>query len=170
MRQSKRKAYAVRIQRLLAAGVAVCAAVGGAQAADWSNVKGQFGWFGVGKAYELDKGHYYWVGEFSGSFFNDKGPGGPFHLAGVKCPGTLELDMNKDVSKGVGHCIISDAQGDQVYLSWKNAGSVRAGTGTFEYTGGTGKYKGISGANTFSSGTQVNWVDGTTSGFAIWNR
>ena len=44
------------------------------------------------------------------------------------------------------------------------------GPGTFEYIGGTGKYKGLSGSNTFTGVTQVNWADGTASGYAIWNR
>jgi hypothetical protein len=55
------------------------------QAEDWK-VTGEFGWFGVGKAHEMEKGHFYWVGEFSGTFFNDKGKGSPMHRAGVKCP------------------------------------------------------------------------------------
>jgi hypothetical protein len=33
-----------------------------AHAEDWKAV-GQFGWFGVGKAYQLEKGHFVWVGE-----------------------------------------------------------------------------------------------------------
>jgi len=40
----------------------------------------------------------------------------------------------------------------------------------FKYTGGTGKYKGISGDNTFAGVTQINWQDGTASGYATWNR
>ena len=52
------------------------------QAQDWKAV-GEFGWMAVGKAYEIDKGHVYWVGEFTGTFFNDKGKGSLFHHAGV---------------------------------------------------------------------------------------
>jgi hypothetical protein len=37
-------------------------------------------------------------------------------------------------------------------------------------TGGTGKYKGLSGDNTFVGVTQVNWADGTSSGYSTWNR
>lgn len=134
---------------------------------------GEFGWFGVGKAYEMTKGHFFWVGEFSGTFFNDKGENGPFHHAGVKCPGWLDMNFNSGKSKGGGTCIITDLQGDQAYLSWSNAGTPGPGgqgPGTFEYTGGTGKYAGISGKSTFVGITQVNWADGTASGYATWNR
>jgi hypothetical protein len=68
---------------------AVAAAFGlgsAAHAEDWKET-GLFGWFGVGKAYQIEKGHTYWVGEFSGTFVNDKGEGSALNLAGVKCPG-----------------------------------------------------------------------------------
>ena len=64
-----------------------------AQAQDWK-VVGQFGWFAVGKTYEIEKGHFYWVGEFSGTFFNDKGKGSLFDKAAVKCPAHNDVDTN----------------------------------------------------------------------------
>ena len=155
--------------------VAVCTGLifcGGAQADDWK-VTGEFGWFGVGKAQEIAKGHFYWVGEFTGSFFNDKGEGSPFHRAGVKCPAWYDADFNNKKSKAGGYCIITDLDGDQAYLTWQSAGTPGPGgrgPGTFQYTGGTGKYKGISGNNTFVGVTQVNWQDSTSSGYSTWNR
>lgn len=155
---------------VLASAIATLGFVGTASAQDWKAV-GQFGWFGVGKAHEIEKGHYYWVGEFSGTFFNDKGPGSLFHLAGVKCPAHQDLNLNTKKADSGGYCIVTDTDGDQAYLSWTIPnGDVRAGSGEFEYTGGTGKYKGISGKNPFTGVTQVNWADGTASGFATWNR
>ena len=142
---------------------------GVAQADDWK-VTGEFGWLAVGKAYQLEKGHFYWVGEFSGTFFNDKGKGSLFHRAGVKCPAYNELDFNNKKSKAGGYCIITDTDGDQAYLTWQNQGDTVTGPGTFVYTGGTGKYQGITGNNTFVGVTQVNWQDGTATGYATWNR
>jgi len=43
-------------------------AYGTAHAEDWK-VTGLFGWFAVGKAHQIEKGHLYFVGEFSGTFF-----------------------------------------------------------------------------------------------------
>jgi hypothetical protein len=141
-------------------------------AEDWKAV-GQFGWFGVGKTYQLEKGHIVWVGEFTGTFFNDKGKGGLFDQAGVKCPGILNNDTNNKKQKASGYCTITDAAGDQAYLSWQGEGDGIPGhswPGTFEYTGGTGKYQAIAGKNTFAASTQVRWEDGTSSGYATWNR
>lgn len=32
---------------------------------------GHFGTYTIGKTFELEKDHVFWVGEFSGTFFND---------------------------------------------------------------------------------------------------
>ena len=141
-------------------------------AADWK-VKGEFGWLGVGAAVEVEKGHYYWVGEFSGTFFNDKGPGSHFHLAGVKCPAWFDANYSTSSSKAGGYCIITDLDGDQATLTWQSRGDPnlgKDGPGTFEYISGTGKYVGISGKNTFNGVTQVNWADGKSSGYSTFNR
>jgi len=159
----------IRIMRSAASAVFTLLLSGFANAEDWK-VVGEFGWFGVGKAYQIEKGHFYWVGEFSGTFFNDKGKGSLFHRAGVKCPAFFDADFNNKKHKGGGYCVITDTDGDQAYCTWQNTGDTVTGPGTFQYVGGTGKYQGISGSNTFVGVTQVNWQDGTTSGFATWNR
>lgn len=141
----------------------------GASAEDWK-VQGEFGWFGVGTAHQIEEGHFYWVGEFSGTFFNDKGEGSLFHRAGVKCPAYNDINFNSGKSNAAGYCVITDTDGDKAFLSWSNEGNTVSGPGTFEYTGGTGKYEGISGKNTFVGVTQVNWADGTATGYATWNR
>jgi hypothetical protein len=140
-----------------------------AHAQDWK-VIGEFGWFGVGKSHQIEKGHFYWVGEFSGTFFNDKGQGSLFHRAGVRCPAYFDADVNNKKSRSAGYCIISDPDGDQAYLTWEAQGDTVRSPGTFQYTGGTGKYQGIRGQNTFVGVTQVNWQDGTTTGYSTWNR
>jgi len=138
-------------------------------AEDWKPV-GQAGFLGVGKVYQIEKGHLFWVGEFSGTFFNDKGKGSLLDNAGIKCPAYNDIDTNNKKSKAAGYCVMSDPNGDQAYLKWQNEGDGITGPGTFEWTGGTGKYQGISGSNTFVGHTQVNWPDGTASGYATWNR
>ena len=68
---------------------------------------------------------------------------------------------------------MTDIEGDQAYLTRENArtaGPGGLGPGAFEFTSGTGKYFGISGKKRFVGITQVNWSDGTTSGYAPWNR
>jgi hypothetical protein len=150
----------------LSAGLIIA---GGARAEDWK-VAGNFGWLGVGKVFQIEKGHIYWVGEFAGNFANDKGKGSPLDQTGWKCPGFNDLDSNNKKSKAAGYCIVSDPSGDQAYTTWQCQGDTQNCNGTFEYTGGTGKYQGISGSNTFVGRTQVNWPDGTASGYSTFNR
>jgi hypothetical protein len=141
-----------------------------AHAQDWK-VTGEFEYYGVGKVYQIEKGHIFWVGDFGGTFVNDKGKGNLFDHAGVKCPGANDIDSNNKKQRAMGYCIISDT-GGQAYLSWQCEGNAD-GTpcrGTFEYTGGTEKYQTISGKNSFESHTTAQWPDGTVSGYATWNR
>jgi hypothetical protein len=70
----------------------------------------------------------------------------------------------------VGRSEKGETHGDQAYLTWKCEGDTVVCSGPFEYTGGTGKYEKISGGNTFSAMTAVQWKDGTVSGSATWNR
>jgi hypothetical protein len=156
--------------RMIASAVAAAMliAAGPAHAEDWKPV-GQFGYFGVGKATEIEKGHLFWTGEFSGTFFSDK-KNGLFDHDGVRCPGFNDLDMNHKKGRAAGYCIVSDGAGDQAYLSWRCEGDTQGCKGTFEFTGGTGKFAKVSGSNTFSSSLSVRWKDGTVSGAATWNR
>jgi hypothetical protein len=158
--------------KCLFASAAVAMTFGLTLPADAEDLKpvGQFGYFAVGKAYEIDKDHLYWVGEFSGIFFSDKGKDGLFDRAGVKCPGFNDLNLGGKKGHAAGYCITTDAAGDQTYATWKCEGDTVSCAGTFDYTGGTGKYKGIAGGNTFTAVTAVQWKDGTVSGYASWNR
>jgi hypothetical protein len=154
------------VRRVLAASFLFC---GTANAQDWK-VTGTFGWLGVGKAYEIEKGHQFWVGEFSGSFTSDKGKGSPLDATGWKCPSVNDIDGNNRKNKANGYCIIADTNGDQAYISWQCEGDIATCTGTFDYSGGTGKYRGINGHNTFVGHIQVNWPDGASSGYSTINR
>jgi hypothetical protein len=140
-----------------------------AQAEDWK-ITGEFGWLGVGKPFQIEKGRIYWVGEFSGVLAGDKGNASPLDQTGWKCPGFNDLDFNNKKSRAAGYCIMSDTGGDQAYASWQCEGDTQICHGTFNYTGGTGKFQGISGSNTFVGHIQVNWPDGTTSGYSTINR
>lgn len=84
----------MRSRKALRLGVVIAASIcaGGAYAEDLK-LRESFGWMAVGKAFSLEQGHVYWVGEFTGTFFNDEGPGGPVDRAGVKCPAWNDLNF-----------------------------------------------------------------------------
>ena len=131
---------------------------------------GYFGWFGVGTTYTLGKS-LFWVGEFSGSFQSaDKGM---FHKASVRCPASQRVDLTAGMASANGVCILKDADGDEAYLDWDlpNWKLGEAGRGTYFYTGGTGKYEGLSGDGGYFYGHTITfWEDGTAGGYSVWNR
>jgi len=131
---------------------------------------GAFGWLGVGKAYEIGKGHQYWLGEISGSFANDKGQGSLFDHAGSKCPGFNDVDGIHNKSRAGGYCVLSDPDGDQAFMTYQCEGNAVSCSGTADFAGGTGKYKDVAGHNTFVAHVLVMWPDGTMSGYSTWNR
>ena len=142
-----------------------------AQAEDWKPV-GQVGYLGTGKAYEISKDHLYWVGQFAGTFFSDKEKG-LLDRAGILCPAWQEIDIANKKTTFAGQCTLSDLDGDKAYLTFKGTGAPGIGIrspGTFEWTGGTGKYQAIKGDNTFYAVTTANWADGSVSGYAPWNK
>ncbi len=125
-----------------------------------------FGWYGVGKVFEIGEDHGFFVGEFSGTVFNDEGKGF-LHHASVVCPGAD--DIINGISNAHGYCTITDWDGDKVFVVWKCKGSKGSPRceGDFQWTGGTGKYTGIKGNNNFY-GVHQNIVGPTPQGYSIW--
>ena len=122
---------------------------------------GKFGWFSKGQMVEVGPEHVFFVGEFSGTNFNDKGEGFMDKVS-VVCPGAM--DTNKGMHDGHGYCVVTDNDGDKAYLVWKCAGAELC-KGDFQWTGGTGKYEGISGNNSFYA---LVGIGGTPQGYSIW--
>jgi hypothetical protein len=121
----------------------------------------KFGWYSKGQTFEVGPDHVFFVGEFSGTNFNDKGKGFMDKVS-VVCPGVM--DNNRDAPHAHGHCVVTDDDGDKAYLVWKCTGA-KLCKGDFQWTGGTGKYEGISGNNSFYAGVGIG---GTTQGYSIW--
>lgn len=132
-----------------------------AQLAKQGTYTSHFGWYSIGKTFEFEKDHTLFQGEFNGTNFNDAGEGF-LYQTGVVCPGVI--DTNKGIGTASGTCLITDKDGDKVFLGWtcKNPGS--GCQGTFQWTGGTGKYTGITGNNTFTGFPMPS----SASGYSVW--
>ena len=96
----------------------------------------------------------YWTEEFSGSFESNEGDSGMFYKMSVSCPAWQKFNFVKGTSYAEGVCYGKDLEGNKVFFDW--AGSEQKlgqpGKGTFSYTGGTGKYKGLTGKGGFFIG------------------
>ena len=82
------------------------------------------------------------------------------------------MDLVKGTTHANGVCIVKDPDGDEAYLDWDlpNGTLGVANRGTYIYTGGTGKYEGLSGDGGYFYGhILTNWPDGTAGGYSTWN-
>lgn len=139
--------------------IAACfsgAAISQSQAADLpkqGKFTAKFGWYAVGKVFELEKDHIFWVGEFSGTVFNDSGSGF-MHMASMVCPGSNDIHLDGQQGRADGYCVMTDKDGDKLYSVWSCKGPFPGPCdGDNKYTGGTGKYAGITGGNRFQGVT-----------------
>ncbi len=110
--------------------------------------RGMFGAQAVGTANEIEKGHVFFVGGFNGVFFNDVA-NGFIDKSSVVCPGVNDIVNGLSLGNH-GYCIVTDKDGDKAFYVWKGKDtSPNVGGGDFQWTGGTGKYSGIKGNNTY---------------------
>jgi hypothetical protein len=117
----------------------------------------------VAQTYELDKDHAFFLGQAHGVFLNDVADGF-IDKTEVNCP------LVQDIVGGLattahGYCTITDKDGDKAFLVWEAKDTAPGtGGGPFKWTGGTGKYSGLQGNNTFHYGN----IGKTGAGVVVW--
>lgn len=155
-----RKLMAVVVAFALGTGVTFAQGV-----AKKGTVKGTFAWYAVGKLHEMEQGHLLFTGEFGGVFLSET-PGGMLDRAAVTCPGINDVYLDGRESYAYGACVITDKDGDKIFVSWNNRGApLTRPNGESRWTGGTGKYAGIKGTGRFDTTVLAP----TSSGFSVWN-
>lgn len=77
---------------------------------------------------------------------NTAGIGFLHNMAG-RCVGAATVDNDAKTIENHGRCVYSDASGDQIFEKWDYPVQAQGTTlkGTAEWTGGTGKFAGVSG-------------------------
>ena len=73
----------------------------------------------------------------------------PLNAATLVCPATIETNLTTLYQSGHGRCILTDKDDNKVFAKWTCYGNPSNCKGAFTFTGGTGKFKGISGINEF---------------------
>lgn len=118
------------------------------QEARHGTFKGNFGARFTGTVTEIEKGHAFYAGAFSGVFFNDVA-GGFIDKSSVECPGINDV-VNGVAAVNHGYCIVTDKDGDKAVLKWQGKDSSPGiGGGDQYWISGTGKYAGITGKTTY---------------------
>ena len=154
------------LKTFVACGLAVAAALFGSKAfaevmPKSGTYSAHFGWVFKGEVQELGANRTVSAGMVSGVIFNDAGKG---FLHKVRADCTLMNDVNEGRANASGTCVMTDADGDKVYLEWKCAGEMPVCPGDEKFVGGTGKYAGITGSSKF----QGNFIGDTGGGWSDW--
>lgn len=148
-----------------------------AQAGD-NTVKAMATWQAQGLVTQVDKDQAYMVGALMGALFIDGGQG-QLDASALLCPGTVALNLNTGVRNGQGRCIITDKDGDKIYAKWSCRGNEKGCKGPFNLVGGTGKFMGISGDNSWLLRIAMRAMAGAVSddsfqqvaaGLAVWPK
>lgn len=120
-----------------------------AQLAKQGTYTGLYGWSLSSTVHQLEEGHVYTQDVYKGTFFNDTNKGF-LHESSWVCPGVSDVVNGKGDANG--YCVITDKDNDNAFLIWKGTIDPAAGfNGDYQWTGGTGKYTGMKGNNTFSA-------------------
>jgi hypothetical protein len=134
-------------------------------AAQQSAKRGPFGgkWGGqwTGQAYELDKGHVFFLGAYNPVFFSDA-PGGFLDKSAWTCA-LVSGSVNGVHVADHGYCIATDKDGDKAFAVFQSKGTAPgSGANTGQFTGGTGKFSGLQGRYPFRftliGNTPASWV------------
>lgn len=114
-----------------------------------TTIKAVAAWQGQGRFYKATETLVLFSGYFEG-LMEAEDKQGELHAASMICPGMLEVNLTNGAQQGWGRCIITPAGGDRVYAGWSCTGTHLEGCGgPFTLSGGTGKFRTISGESMF---------------------
>jgi hypothetical protein len=117
----------------------------------------------VAQTFELEKGHVFVLTKSHGVFLNDVADGF-LDKSEVTC--AIANDVVDGVSAAVqGHCIVTDKDGDKIFSAYQGKGTAPGIiAGDNQWTGGTGKFTGIQGNNTF----RVTSIGKNPASWIVW--
>lgn len=163
--------------RLLTVGLLLAATPIPVSVAEEGTVRATSAWVAEGRYFEVQEEQALFVGAFAGVMYVETRQDA-MDAAQIVCPGMIEISLKDGTQSGEGRCIITARDGARVYAMWRCAGEHFAGcTGTFTLTGGTGRFKGITGHSAFEVRSQIGElvarpkeesVRGAAAGVAVW--
>jgi hypothetical protein len=149
-----------------------------ASAADEQSVEAFSAWQARGQIFETGENESTFVGSFIGAIFIKTGEG-PIDSGFMTCPTIIELDMTDGKQTANGRCTITGKDGARVYAELSCTGVQHVGcNGDFKITGGTARFKGISGGGPVNIRSNVqdmamgagNIVEAAAAGIILWPK
>jgi hypothetical protein len=115
-------------------------------AEDRLQLKAIVSWSGHGQLFQTGTDEQEFLGSLDGVMFIETSEG-TLNEAFVECTARRTLDRGESKTAGSGKCTIVQSSEDSVFANYDCTGELGACAGTFTITGGTGKFKGISGSS-----------------------
>jgi hypothetical protein len=136
------------------AAAAVIALPTAVSAAEEGTVKIMAPWESSGQIFQVGPDEVLFLGVAEGIMYIDEGEG-VLDAAALQCPGTREISLEAGASKAHGRCVITGEGGDQIFAVYRCEGAEGDCEGTFELTGGTGRFEGITGKGAMQVRTRL---------------
>ncbi len=133
-----------RLTRVFLAGAAVVMSANSAWAAEEGTVKILAPWESGGHVFRVEPGKLLFQGQAKGIMYIENGEGA-LDAALFVCPGRREISIADGKVEASGQCIIDGANGGTVFAKFSCSGVIGTCDGRFTLTGGTGRFKGITG-------------------------
>ena len=150
----------------LVLGLVIAGTAGMAHAGEKSD-KILMPWDGEGSVYTIGIDKLLFMGELEGIMYVETSAG-ELDAAYANCPASQHIDMKGKQSSATGYCTITISSEEVVFAEWSCKGKVGACEGTFNLTGGTGKYAGVTGSSEILVRSVLNTlVVGMGSGDAV---
>jgi hypothetical protein len=120
-----------------------------ARAGEEATIQAFSAWQGQGQVVQTSPGEATFVGFLSGPFYINTEQG-PVDAGSMVCPAVVRINLKDRTQSGSGDCTLTGERGLKVFMVLNCKGVHLVGcTGDAKFTGGTGKFAGISGGGHF---------------------
>jgi hypothetical protein len=150
----------------------------GAAAEEEAPIKAFSAWNARGQIFETGEHRMTFVGSFAGIIYVEQAQG-PIDAGYMICPTVLDVNTEDGKEQAKGRCTVTAKDGARVYADFSCNGVRMVGcTGDFTFTGGTGRFKDVSGGGPVNIRSSVedmaagggNIIEGVAAGIIVWPK
>ncbi len=131
---------------IIALAGAAAAILVNAAAAEEKTISVTIPWSGEGRIYQIGVDQAQFLGHLDGIAYAES-PSGQLDEGLVSCPIVQYIGTKNAKTSGRGHCTIILSGEDAVFAEFTCSGQVGGCKGEFRLTGGTGRFKGVTGSS-----------------------
>ena len=117
-----------------------------AGAAETGSLKGVLSWSGHGRVFQIGVDEQEFMGVLEGVLYIETSEGA-LDEAFMECTVKQLLHAGDNQTRAHGNCVIIQSGADNVFAEYRCEGAIGACRGTFNLTGGTGRFEGIKGGS-----------------------